>query len=80
VDAYKQETEDIVRRFRQNHISHAECVAALDAAVVRVVQRITPAELPSVRFEIRRNYGLISGYSLKSRPGWPLAGDTATLQ
>jgi hypothetical protein len=72
VEIYKRETSDVVRRFRENRISHAECVASLDAALERVVHRMEPGDLPEVRFEILKNQGLISKYAPKPMPiEWP---------
>ena len=69
VEIYKRETGDVVRLFRENRISHAECIAALDAALVRVVQRMKPGDLPEVRFEILKNRGLVSKFAPKRLPG-----------
>ena len=72
MEIYKRETGDIVRRFRENRISHSECVAALDAALVGVVQRMKPSDLPEVRFEILKNQGLVSKHAPKPMPVvWP---------
>ncbi len=80
MEVYKREAGEIIRRFREREISRAECVAAFDAAVVRVVKRMKQGDLPSLCFEIVRNYGLIGDFTPRPTPLWPADGDTATLQ
>ncbi len=72
MEIYKQESAKIVRRFRENRISHSECIAALDAALVGMVQRMKPSDLPEVRFEILKNQAIISKHAPKPVPvEWP---------
>ena len=72
METYKRETGEVVRLFRENRISHAVCIASLDAALARVVHRMKPGDLPEVRFEILKNQGLVSKYAPKPMPTeWP---------
>ena len=53
MEVYKRETSEILRCFIDNRISHAECIAALDAALTGLVPRLDPADLPTVQQLIR---------------------------
>ena len=80
MEIYKRETAEVVRRFRENRINHAECIASLHAALERVVHRMKPGDLPEVRFEILKNQGLVSKHAPKPmKIEWP-ACEQMTVQ
>jgi len=80
VQIYKSETREIVCQLREYRISRTECIAALDSALVSVVQRMKPGELSAVRFEILRNYELVSQYARKSELIGSATQDYITVQ
>jgi hypothetical protein len=49
MEVFKNETDEIIRRFVAGKISHHECVAALDAAVSGLVPCLKPEELTELR-------------------------------
>jgi len=49
VEAYKRETQKIVRRFLARQLSLANCIAALDAALASTLVRVVPEQLEEVR-------------------------------
>jgi len=49
MEVYRSETAEIIRRFVNGQISHAECIATLDAALSGIVSRLKPEELAQIR-------------------------------
>jgi len=49
MELYRQETKSVIPRFLDGNLTHAECVAALDAALAGVIPNLAPEELPEVR-------------------------------
>ena len=46
---YKRETATLVRRFKGGHITFPACIAALDAALAKVILTLDKDELPDLR-------------------------------
>jgi hypothetical protein len=44
MEVYKDETQEIIRRFLAHGLSFPECVAALDAALAALIQQPLPVE------------------------------------
>jgi len=55
VEVYRQETREIVRRFRSHQLSFPNCIAALDAALAGLLPRLRPEQLDGVRAEMLAN-------------------------
>jgi len=49
VEAYKSETQEIIRRFLARRLSFPDCIAALDAALAGLVPRMKAEELDALR-------------------------------
>jgi len=49
MEVFKTESAEIIRRFASGKISHAECLAALDAAVLGIVTPLKPEEVAQIR-------------------------------
>ena len=49
MEVYKKETEEIVRRFMKRQLNFPDCVAALDAALARLLPKLKPAQHDEVR-------------------------------
>lgn len=49
VQVYKRETRRIVWRFRHHQLSFPTCIAALDAALARLIPQMQPAQLYELR-------------------------------
>jgi hypothetical protein len=49
VHVYRRETKDIVTRFRRRRISFPACISALDAALARLVPRLSGDRLVPLR-------------------------------
>ena len=46
---YERETTTLVRRFKGGHITYPACIAALDAALAKVILTLDKNELPALR-------------------------------
>jgi len=64
MEDYKAETHEILRRFFDDRISRAECLAALDSALVALVPCLAPADLPAVQSILAENYRRFSSGSV----------------
>ena len=49
MEVYKQETKEVVRRFRSHQLSFPHTIAALDAALAGVLPKLKPEQLDEVR-------------------------------
>ena len=49
MEVYKRETEEIVRHFKKRQLSFPDCVAALDAALSRLLPKLKPEQYDEVR-------------------------------
>jgi len=49
VKLYKSETKRVVNRFLLRQLSFPKCIAALDAALARLVPRLRPEDLEDLR-------------------------------
>lgn len=49
MEAYKSETQEIIRRFLARRLSFPDCIAALDAALAGLVPRMKAEELDALR-------------------------------
>ena len=55
MEVYKRETEEVLKRFLDRKLSFPDCIAALDAALTRLIPRLTDEKLASVRALILAN-------------------------
>ena len=49
VEAYERETKDVIRRFLGHKLTFPGCIAALDAALARLIPHMQPAQLYELR-------------------------------
>ena len=49
MEAYKMETQEVIRRFLLRQLSFPKCIAALDAALAALLPRLQPQQLDEVR-------------------------------
>jgi len=49
MEAYKRETRRVIYRFIRRQLSFTNCIAALDAALARVIPRLRPDDLDALR-------------------------------
>jgi len=49
VKQYKSETKGVVNRFLLRQLSFPNCIAALDAALARLIPRLDPEDLDELR-------------------------------
>ena len=55
MEEYRSETREILKRFREDRISRAECVAAMDCALLALIPHLDPANLPAVQARLAEN-------------------------
>jgi hypothetical protein len=60
MEAYKRETEEVMRRFLSRRLDYPDCLAALDAAVANFVLRVTCEQLPPLRVVILANEEILA--------------------
>jgi hypothetical protein len=49
MEAYKKRTQEVVDLFRRRELSFPECIAALDAALTKLMRTLDAEELPALR-------------------------------
>ena len=49
MEAYKSETQKVIKLFLAHRISFPDCIAALDAALARFIPKMHREELPALR-------------------------------
>jgi len=49
MEVYKRETREVIKRFLLRQLSFPKCIAALDAALARLLPRLQPEQLDEVR-------------------------------
>jgi hypothetical protein len=49
MEAYKKRTQELVDLFRRRELSFPECIAALDAALMKLLRKLDAEELPALR-------------------------------
>jgi hypothetical protein len=49
MEAYKKRTHEVVDRFLRRELSFPECIAALDAALMKLLRKLDTEELPALR-------------------------------
>jgi hypothetical protein len=59
VEAYKRETEEIIKRFLAHRLRFPQCIAALDAALADLVPRLTGEELSELRAVVMANNEIV---------------------
>jgi hypothetical protein len=52
---YQSETREILKRYSEDRISRAECVEALDCALLALIPDLDPADLPAVQAILAEN-------------------------
>jgi hypothetical protein len=52
---YRNETQEVLRRFLAHKFKFPECIAALDAALAGLTPKLTPEQLPELRAVILEN-------------------------
>jgi hypothetical protein len=55
MDVYKQETQEVMRRFLAHELSFQDCIAALDAALSGVLPQLKPEQLDELRAAMLAN-------------------------
>jgi hypothetical protein len=55
MEVYKSESQKILQQFFDGQISGAECIAAMDAAIIGLASRMDPADLPILKELMLRN-------------------------
>jgi len=55
MEVYRSEASEILKRFRENRINRAECIAALDCALLAAFPELNPADLPAVHAILAEN-------------------------
>ena len=50
---YKSETQKMIASFLRNHLSFPNCIAALDAALARLIPRLDQRRYPEQMTELR---------------------------
>jgi hypothetical protein len=55
MEIYKDETREILRRFLDGRIRRAECVAALDCALLAAIPELDPADFQAVQAILAEN-------------------------
>lgn len=63
MEVYRSETREILKRFVENRITRAECIAALDSALAAVIPDLDPADLPTVQAIMADNYLVLEAVS-----------------
>lgn len=67
MEVYRSETREILKRFSEHRISRAECVDALDCALLAAVPHLAPADLREVLATLAENSRMLSGNLRKNR-------------
>lgn len=49
VQVYERETQKVIERFRAHKLTSPECIAAMDAALARLIPRLSDGHLASLR-------------------------------
>ena len=55
MEVYQSETSEILKRYREDRISRAECIEALDSALLAAIPGMLPNELPTVQSILAEN-------------------------
>jgi hypothetical protein len=55
MNVYRDETQEILKRFSEDLISRAQCVDALDCALLAAIPEFNPAEFPAVQAILAEN-------------------------
>jgi hypothetical protein len=59
VEKYRKQTRAIVKRFLRRKCRFPRCIADLDAALLDLLLRLKPADLPALRIEILANNEMV---------------------
>jgi hypothetical protein len=59
MEVYKRETRDVINRFLDHGLSFPDCIAALDAALARLIPRLPDEELDSLRAVMFANNDIV---------------------
>lgn len=59
MEVYKNETREILNRFLDFQLKLPECIAALDAALSRLIPRLHPDELDALRAQMSANHEIV---------------------
>lgn len=55
MEVYERETSEILKRFLEQRLSFAECIAALDAALAAFIPSLNGDEIPRLRVVMLAN-------------------------
>ncbi|HEY4088340.1 MAG TPA: hypothetical protein VGM43_20550 [Bryobacteraceae bacterium] len=70
MDVYRDETREILKRFREDRISRSACVDALDCALLAAIPELDPAEFSAVQAILAENYRYLAEIDeTKPHPG-----------
>jgi hypothetical protein len=68
MEVYKSETREVVKRFLDHKLSFPDCIAALDAALARLIPRMHREELPALRAVMLANNERVMKEMERRRP------------
>ena len=68
MEVYRFETSEILKRYREERISRAECVEALDSALLAAIPDLLPSELPAVQSILAENARCLAEIDGKKHP------------
>ena len=60
MEVYVSETREIIRRFLNYTLSFPECIAALDAALAKLLPRLTGDQIPRLRAVMMANNAAVT--------------------
>jgi hypothetical protein len=59
VEAYKSETEEVIKRYLSRQIKFPDCIAGLNAALSALIPKLTPEQLSDLRAMMLANNELV---------------------
>jgi hypothetical protein len=59
MEVYERETEEIIKRFLDRRLSFPDCIAALDAALVRLIPTLTGEQIARLRTVMLANNQIV---------------------
>jgi hypothetical protein len=68
MEAYKSETQKVIKLFLAHRISFPDCISALDAALAKFIPRMHREELPALRAVMLTNNERVMKEMERRRP------------
>lgn len=66
MEVYKNETQEVIKRFLDHRLDYRDCICSLDAALAALIPRLQCEELPVLRELMSFNREMVSA-ELKRR-------------